>query len=541
MDQSSLVNETSKSEPDGSQNTTSGTNGSTKDDPLPNSLEVISRLKRAIFDRRPILGEIFLKHGNKKLADYANDFFDTYTHSILSGRQEQFHKILHKHITKNLGKKVADATIRQLIKMPLLSTADHHAPIDHPFWVNANIISALPYLKIQKKYLKYLVVLSFSSVSVNNASGFPRGILFHANDDGTGELLRIPFLPDKVKMSTVLGTRGYTKEEVEKAKEGLQKKVKEKNLSEKRAEKISGVIDKYFATPDIINTPRLNDQITKINYALWKDMFHPQSKYMPDLLYIPIEEVTRDLITEHHCSDEHSPIYKMLFAPAHRRLISQYFNNLPGAFSLEKGWGTFLFWGVDDKGHRVRLMLDRDMLISDTKQIAIKLEPATIKEALEKGIIFPSTMVMYIIVSLYYGMKCLGGFCQVNDLTWIKNAWMHCQIEFGKYGEIQTTARIQTKELGGDGLVLAYSRGQNGEMLPATGIDLLISERDTNIDRYVERAKHVTLAEMLTPLLPEMYTVIFSSLERNPELLTVPIEKIIEDTGVKEKLLSGDK
>lgn len=527
MDQTPLDNEASNKPPG---------NGS----PL-SSLEVIKNLKRAIFERRPILGEIFTKHGNKKLADYANDFFDTYTHTILSGRQEQLHKILHKHITKNLGKKIADATVRQLEKMPLISTADHHAPIDHPFWLNANIISALPYLKLQKKYLKYLIVLSFSGVSVNNASGYPRGILFHGNDDGTGEYIRLPFLPDKLKMSTVLATRGYTKEEIEKAKETLQKKTKEGKISPQRTEKVSGVIDKYFATPDLLATPRLNDQITKANYALWRDFFHPRASYMPDLLYIPIEEVTRDLITEHHCADEHSPIYKILFMASYRRLISQYFNNLPGAFSLEKGWGTFLFWGIDDKGHRVRLILDRDMLISDTKQISIKLEPASIKEALEKGLIFPSTMLMYIIISLYYGMKCLGGFCQVNDLTWIKNAWMHCQIEFGKYGEIQTTARIQTKELGGDGLVLAYSRGANGKMLPATGIDLLISDRDTNIDRYVERAKHVTLAEMLTPLLPEMYTVIYSSPERNPELLTLPIEKIIEDTGVKERLLAEGK
>ena len=93
-------------------------------------------------------------------------------------------------------------------------------------------------------------------------------------------------------------------------------------------------------------------------------------------------------------------------------------------------------------------------------------------------------------VSLYYGMKCLGGFCQVHDLTIMKVAWASLLREIGENGEADALEPVQTKELGGDGLVLSYMKTLTNELVPATGIDMLIEPNgDQSYEHYLALSK----------------------------------------------------
>jgi hypothetical protein len=137
------------------------------------------------------------KHGNKILHSYAQDFMDVNTSQRLDERKPELIKFASAIVERRLGKKVAQEVSTQLLKFPLVSTTDHHGPIDHPFFVNANIISGIPYAEKKDPDLRYLVVFSFASVSVNNASAFPRGILFHGGVGESGSLIRLPILQKK--------------------------------------------------------------------------------------------------------------------------------------------------------------------------------------------------------------------------------------------------------------------------------------------------------------------------------------------------------
>ena len=154
--------------------------------------DILSAFKTAIWSRRPVLGEIMTKHGGKTLYRYSQDFFDVNKSPLLDDRKPELIETARELIEKRLGKEVADKVAVQLKKMPLVSTADHHAPIDNPFWVNANIISAIPYFENKDPDIQYLVVFSFASVSVNNSSGYPRGIEFHGGASGSGNFIKLP-------------------------------------------------------------------------------------------------------------------------------------------------------------------------------------------------------------------------------------------------------------------------------------------------------------------------------------------------------------
>jgi len=522
-------------------------------DPLPAGSQMpvndaITALKDAIWKKRPILGEIMSSHGNQTLYDYSQDFMDVNPSPGLDARKEELIEVAGELIGGRLGADIAKGVCRQLRKLPLVSTADHHGPITHPFWVNANIISSLPYYTNNDPDIRYLVVLSFASISVNNASAYPRGILFHGGMNGAGSMIRLPLLPDKLKMNVVYGTRPFTNDEVLRAKADLAKKQKEGLIEPAVQEKVANLLTTYFQKPSVLGKTYLSSQITQINYDIWPQLFHSaqsapadsEALSVPDLIYLDIETLVRELFLRYHVNKPDSLLHRLIFDPAYRQLAQKYFNNLPGAFSAEDDWGTYFFWGVDEKWHRDRLRIDGNTLRTPEGQYQVELTPEAISEALRKKRIFPSMLMCYLVVSLYYGMKCLGGFCQVHDLSVIKQALKKLLHAVGEDYEMSAISPVQTKELGGDGMVLSYLKTPVGDIAPATGIDMILHAGDTRIENYLQLSKRVTLTEIMNPMLPEMYTVLYPFDKRDPLLTPITPEEILKDTPLSRTLVDMD-
>lgn len=500
--------------------------------------DTLDALKAAIWSRRPILGEIMSKHGDQNLFEYSLDFMDVNAAPLLDARKEELIGTLQELLAARLGTDVSTKVADQLRHLALVSTTDHHGPIQHPFFLNANIISSLP--SIDRQDHNFLVVLSFASVSNNNASAYSRGVMFHGGMNGSGNLIRLPILPDKLKMSVVYATRSFTREDLTKAEEELMKKERHGEIADGRGRKLLALMEAYFGAKDVLEARDFNAQITKITYNMWQHFFHAEggkpSRHVPDLIYFEVETLVSEMLQRFHLKDSTSLMYKILIDPIYREKILTHFNNLPGAFSLEKEWGTYMFWGLDEKQHRVRLKLDGNILTSFGGTITCALNPEAISEALRTKKIYPSMMLCYLMVSLYYGMKCLGGFCQVHDLTVMKDAWSKLLTDLGHTDEAAAIVPVQTKELSGDGMVLSYMHTAKEEVVPATGFDMLLDDGDTSFQHFLDLSKRVTIAEIMNPMLPEMYTVLYSIDQRDPVLATLQPEKIFEETGLRTRL-----
>jgi len=500
----------------------------------------VEAMKQLIWKRRPILGNIMQKRGEKTLFDYAKDFLDVNTLPGLDERKKEVVEVVEDLLKGRIGEDVAKEVATQLRKLPLVSTADHHAPIDHPFWVNANIIFALPIVANDDVHLKYLINFSFASVSVNNTSGFPRGILFHSGVDGSNDLIRLPFLPDKLKMGVVVRMQTFTSDDINKALSVLAQKERDGEVSSEKADGVRMCINKYFNIPEVLNSVSLASQITKINYRMWRDLFHSASgevcKNVPDLIYLEIEKIVSKLLFEKHLNNPESLIYKFLFDKGSSSLVYKHFEKIHGAFSVKAGWGSYMFWATDDKFYRVALMLKNGKLQSQDGCFSFDWDPESITVALRDKKIFPSMLLCYVLISLYYGIKCLGGFSQVNDLTLTKYAWREYLEEVGMKEEADNVENVQTKELGGDGMALVYMKSGAGKLMQATGIDMILEKGDTSFEKYIELSKRITLNQAMEPMLPEMYEVLYSQKDRDPQLDAIVSEQILENSELVRKI-----
>jgi hypothetical protein len=467
------------------------------------------------------------------------DFLDVNPSPRLDARKDELIAVVEELTTERLGKDTAHEIADQLRSCALVSTTDHHSIIQHPFFLNADIISAVPYLESSLKELKNLIVFSFASVSVNNASGFPRGLMVHSGINGSGSLLRLPILPDKMKMSTVYAARGYAQSDIDRIRTFIVKKEYAKDMPDSRRTRLLAFIDEFLATDIVMHNADLCSQITKINYRLWPRLFYPTkgsvAKSIPNLVYLEIETIVKKLLVRHHLTRS-SFIGKVLFDRSWQTRAIENFDGICGAFEKEKATGTHFFWGIDEAGHRVRLAIQDDALVSRDGSIRIALTPASVAAALEEKKIFPSMLLCYILVSLYYGFKCLGGFCQVHDLTMTKAAWQKTLQEMGEKEEAEALTPIQTKELDGDGMVLAYYETAQGDLVPTTGIDMVLDGIDTPLEYFADLSRTLSLSEAMKPLLPEMYTVLYSNMERDPALASIKPEAIMHATGLQQKL-----
>lgn len=149
----------------------------------------------------------------------------------------------------------------------------------------------------------------------------------------------------------------------------LDTKTREGIFSQQRTQSIKQFVQDYIATDDVYAIADLSTQITQINYKLWPHYFVGND--IPQLIYLDVEMLTTQVRLRHVLSDTEHLHYKMLFDPAVRKIALESFDNIPGAFSTQEQWGTYFLWGLDTKGHRVRLSVQDDMLVSYDGSISL--------------------------------------------------------------------------------------------------------------------------------------------------------------------------
>jgi hypothetical protein len=491
--------------------------------PTKSIAEALKEIEQAVWQRRPILEEVVSKRSDKSLYDYAQGFVDVNPVPVLEKRRPELIGVVEELLTKRVGAEVAQGVARQLTKLPLVSTADHHGPINNPFFVNANIISGIPYAAMADPEIKYLIDFSFASISINNSS-YPRGIEFNSD---LGGVVKVPLFPDKLKMGVAYTMRAYTREDLDRALAYIRQN--QGHTSAAQLELMCEYIEKYYGNAEVLKAENFASQITKLNLLLWPTLFAAGGF---DLIYLEIETIVTELLLKHHLQNSDTVINRLLFNEDYQKLVPKYFNNIDGAFSLEQGWGSYLFWALDEKGRRLPLHLKDGRLVSKDNVHNYAFTPEGVAAALQNREIFPGMLLCYIIVALYYGMKCLGGFSQVHDLTLAKEAWIDMLEALGEHEEAEAVTPMQTKEYGGDGMVLAYLPSRDGKIIPAYGIELAIGQPKESFQKYIEFSKRAIISEAIAPMMPEIYRVLYSQDERDPELAGLESAEIAKSLGL---------
>lgn len=502
------------------------------DHDLPGRFE---RLKERLLAKRPILKDILLKKGDKNLLEYANQYVDVNLSPTIPKRQIELLGTLSEIVTKRFGKETAYSVIDQLEKYYFVSTADHIGPITHPFFVNSNLLIAASLLNHSDPVLKNVIVLGCANISYNNSS-FPRGLFFHNYEKGQLATHRLSFLSAKPDVQTIYAMPPYGEEAIKKINENLKTKLDKGEVNKTDYEKIRQIFDEIYCRPDVLAADNYCEQISKTNIALWQKFFEKSGVKLPNLVYLEQEELVVQLLIKHHLYQD-TILNHLLFDPNYEPYINDYFEGIFGSFSRKDSKGTYLFWALP-KGNREAIQLWRDgnHLVSKDGSYKIELNPEVIKNAMETKELIPGLLLNFATLSFYYGLKCLGGFNQVNYLTLMKNSYIKMNVDLGNYRSVEICARAQTKEIC-DGLTFAFL-GYNGDqqMILASGLDLILHGNKDSWSRLMDVSKSMTFAESLYPIFPEMYRISYEEKDWEPDLINITDKDIGKLIGLDKKI-----
>ncbi len=504
------------------------------EDPLPTGFDArFSRLVNAVLDKKAILKEIIVKHGGKNLYDYAKDYMDVNLLPPLVRRQDEVIGLISRMVGEQLGSDVQQSVARQLKKYYYVSTADHHGPITSQFFLSSNLLASAPYFEHGDPVFENVIVLACANVSLNNSS-FPRGLLYTSYANDKLNVMKVAFSPAADRLCPVYNFRPYTQNDIERAKKDLRQQEKEKLISPEVGSKMTGILEEIYDRKEVYESKSYSEQITKTNFHLWKKFFN-NGKALPNLIYFPIEDIVNRLLIEFHLSMD-TTVTHMLFDPDYDVLFSQYFDGIQGAFSLAEKRGTYLFWALPPGAkYRIQLWKQGNELVSEDGTYRVELTPDKIRTAIESHELIPAMLMCYIVLSFYYGLKCLGGFSQVNYLTYMKNAYLKMQVDRGNYRSTEVCARAQTKELCGD-VTIIFAGGPSGEMIPATGLDLILYGTEKTWPNFLEVSKTITIKEALYATMPEFYRIVYPESERLAELNDISSADITCALGLDKKI-----
>lgn len=492
------------------------------------------RLKEQVLKKRPVLAEILRKRGDKTLFDYASLYMDVNLNDPIRKRQPEFIKTFKKVVEKRLGPEIAESAVKQIEKYYFVSTTDHHGPLTHPFFINSNLVKAMTFMESGDPILNNIIILSCSNVSLNNST-HPRGLLFTSFATGKAVTHKLSFFPASARLCSVYGFRPYTKDEFLRMKNSVNVKVQNKEITKEEGEKVQSILDEVYGLPEVFACESYAEQVTKTNALLWQKFFEKSCVKLPNLIYFDQEEIAARLIVDHHLEKD-TIIRHFLLDPSYDELMMKYFDGIEGGFSTEKKAGTYLFWGLPkDQKYRIQLWRRGNFLESEDGSYRLEMTPEKIRDALNNKEILPSMLLTFIVISFYYGVKCLGGFCQVNYLTAMKNAYIKLQSDRENYRSIEVCARVQTKELCED-LTVAFLQDAEGLNSLANGIDLIMHGNEKTWETLKRAAKNMSLNEAIGPMMPEFYRVMYPDAAREADLMAITPEEITEVTGLDKKI-----
>lgn len=471
-------------------------------------MDVLERLKTAVFSKQTVLAEIYRLHGGQSVFDYVQ----SWPVCPISETAGSMLGVLRKNLNGLYGETLADGVINQLRVFPLVSTIDHHGILGSPFFLNSNLIFSL------RPEAKYLICFATAGVSLNNHT-WPGSLLVTNEKDS--HLRRFSFFPEKQKMRTVLSAGKLGEDDFHKTIGRIQVG---DSIPQEQKSKLVSLVAEISSLAEIKNQPDFSHQACLFSYQLWSKTF-PSA---PKLVYLSLESLVSDLLIQ-NLQNSQNIFAKLFSTPDGWRLLEKYFTGLKGAFG-PKDAGSFLFWAVDSKGRRLHLRRAGDRLKGEN--FALQINSADIIASLRNKSIYPTSLVCFLVL-LYYQLTCLGGFNQVNWLTGIKNKFVDLLKEMGETDLAEKISRVAANNFAETNLVFAFS---GGRLYKPTLLDIYLKEDIHQYEKIQAFSKKITLAKSIDSSLSEIYRVITPADERDKELLSISDAAIAKLSGMEAKI-----
>ena len=376
-------------------------------------LNMDDKLKE-FFSIRPGMREKFEYPGtfDNLAADIANAASGVETNGLLQ-------EIIMEKAGRILAGEVSlPALKRQLSAFPVMSTADHHALLNYKLLYNSNIL----YGEIVKKLkLPFIVASATGNIPLVNKT-YPRGFYFKGQKFNffTERKSKVPvfLFHQKLSVDRSQGIKSfilnYSRELITVEEEAFLEYLFFEALEIEKAAR---------------NYEKFSDQITFLNYKLWKYYFDKSLRdSVPEMIYFQINYIVQHaLIREIEKKD--SLISHILFDPGIRKVFLRNFAGISGAWDETKG--TELFWGISEKRRPVPLKIDNHSNSLVGGNFSVEIERESLIHALETKTIISSLFLDFLIITFMEGYVAVGGFNQLEYLPQMQRAHIKSLRETG--------------------------------------------------------------------------------------------------------------
>ena len=385
----------------------------------------------------PVMDRALRNHADIAVIDYIDSVFRYSEHSFQP--RSDLGDVLYDYVEPLLGQPLAEQVSEDLIRHPVVLTANHHGVDYFAQSVQGSLLFSMG--KKQQAGVRTAPVFACGNIPLDNLT-YPRGALIYQSDEAHRGPKKLPVFSNKVRRQPVSLVSGVDQTKVNDVIKRMAKTAQSEPGSGDSLTALMHILTEDYGSEAVCRHARYSDQSVIINHRIWQRLFTDQS-LIPNLITLELEEIARRLLLK-DLANSNSLIYQLLFrAEMRERLISSldgvtgcwdvsqmsarraYTNN--GVALKTEGTGTFAFWGIDEANRRVPLFPEQQsqgavlMGVSDSAQSqSLALEPDELINALKDRRLLPSLFSCFTVIALARGVSCLGGYYQAEYLPAIQ-------------------------------------------------------------------------------------------------------------------------
>lgn len=278
----------------------------------------------------------------------------------------------------------------------IISSAQHHAAIAHPYTMGAIALESLHALIAGTRQIG----LTCGALPLNNNT-FPRGVVLCG--------IRLPFLSRKYRHMSVL-----TCPPMNPADFGwsLEKAARSGEIDIETYRAVAGWWSSL--TPRISGLQHYWQQISVINQSIYQNGFRLG---LDPPVMVPGEAVARELLLLDHALGRDSWLERSLYDPGTRSALLESLDGVRCFWNAKTGRGTYHFWHVDGKARLQPVFPAGESLATPSGQVACALHPEAICSAVQDGALIPASSYTLIRTILQCGLRSFGGPLQYDYLA----------------------------------------------------------------------------------------------------------------------------
>jgi hypothetical protein len=414
-------------------------------------------------------------------------------------------EVVYRYVAPLLSEAVAEKAVQELEILPAILTANHHGvdflaqSLQGSFLFSLRLVGGKPATTVP--------VFACGNVALNNST-YPKGLLLYdINQFSTYHKIpiRIPVFPDRWKRMSVCLVNSYDEKMLARSKKYLFSNLQQQIITPILANTANKILEEDYLNNTVISLKKYSQQAVILNNRIWKRCFQEPDK-APEMIYLELEKITT-LLLYLDLRNENSLIWQMLFNPLIRskiiyhldgtracwdqaKLNNRFFLKPDNTLNNNGGCGTNFFWGIDDAGCRIPLILICDNIHQEPvlcgrddegNILKFPLNPDSIINELKSGRLLPSLITCYSIIAFSRGISCCGGYFQAEYLSNIQDVIVNTLNEIIDFSDFATQIAKVPSDIYLSGMQAIMRDIKNNMLLPTGPVEIIANGGLSNL------------------------------------------------------------